>query len=193
MAFHRHIVRRLTPISLRAACSAQRQTSFVAGAFSRATLDARGVDVSSAAILIDDQRRRHLTRSAKRDWGQGLTDADIADLPRLLREPEAVLWDTEDPAIVYAFRSLSAGDRRGKVVVRVAPGRAHHADKVLTESGDLGRCITVRATRDSVEIGSTRIYAGTHQFGARRGQYGADRAGRPIPWGDIPARPFRRT
>ena len=68
--------------------------------------------------------------------------------------------------------------------------KRRNADKVLTESGDLGRYITVRATRDSVEIGSTRIYAGAHQFGTRRGQYGADRAGRPIPWGDIPARPF---
>ena len=41
-----------------------------------------------------------------------------------------------------------------------------------------------------MEVGSTRIYAGTHQFGAQRGAYGTNTKGAPIPWGDIPARPF---
>ena len=55
-------------------------------------------------------------------------------------------------------------------------------DKILTEEGRLRRLLSVRAGKDYVEVGATRIYAGTHQFGARRGA--------PIPWGDIPARPF---
>ena len=42
----------------------------------------------------------------------------------------------------------------------------------------------------SREVGSTRIYAGAHQFGARRGACGTNKKGAPIPWGDIPARPF---
>ena len=33
-------------------------------------------------------------------------------------------------------------------------------------------------------------YAGTHQFGAKKGQYGSTSRGQPIPWGDIPAREF---
>ena len=41
-----------------------------------------------------------------------------------------------------------------------------------------------------MEVGSTRIYAGAHQFGARRGACGTNKKGAPIPWGDIPARPF---
>ena len=63
-------------------------------------------------------------------------------------------------------------------------------DKILTEEGRLRRLLSVQAGKDYVEVGSTRIYAGTHQFGARRGAYGATRRGTPIPWGDIPARPF---
>lgn len=43
---------------------------------------------------------------------------------------------------------------------------------------------------ESVGIGSSLIYAAVQQFGAARGAFGADRRGRPIPWGDIPARPF---
>lgn len=34
------------------------------------------------------------------------------------------------------------------------------------------------------------IYAGTHQFGAAKGSFGTTESGRPIPWGDIPERPF---
>lgn len=63
-------------------------------------------------------------------------------------------------------------------------------DKILTEEGRMRRLLSVQARKDDVEVGSTRIYAGTHQFGARRGAYGATRRGAPIPWGDIPARPF---
>ena len=39
-------------------------------------------------------------------------------------------------------------------------------------------------------VGSGRVYAGTHQFGAKRGAFGRTAKGGPIPWGDIPARPF---
>jgi phage gpG-like protein len=45
-----------------------------------------------------------------------------------------------------------------------------------------------------VSIGTNVIYAPTHQFGARQGQYGRyatrRRTSIPIPWGDVPARPF---
>lgn len=63
-------------------------------------------------------------------------------------------------------------------------------DKILTEEGRLRRLLSVQAGEDYVEVGSTRIYAGTHQFGARRGDYGKTKKGASIPWGDIPARPF---
>jgi len=46
-----------------------------------------------------------------------------------------------------------------------------------------------------VRIGSPMIYAGVRQYGAKRGEFGMGvfktRNGVfPIPWGDIPARPF---
>ena len=63
-------------------------------------------------------------------------------------------------------------------------------DKILTEEGRLRRLLSVQPGKDYVEVGSTRIYAGTHQFGAERGAYGTTRGGAPIPWSDIPAWPF---
>ena len=63
-------------------------------------------------------------------------------------------------------------------------------DKILTEEGRLRRLLSVQTGKDYVEVGSTRIYAATHQFGAERGAYGKTQHGTPIPWGNIPARPF---
>ena len=39
-------------------------------------------------------------------------------------------------------------------------------------------------------VGYNLIYATTHQFGAEKGAFGTTSRGGPIPWGDIPARPF---
>ncbi len=60
----------------------------------------------------------------------------------------------------------------------------------LRDTGRLAASISVDAGPDSVEIGSNLPYAPTHQLGAKRGEFGSNRRGSPIPWGDIPARPF---
>lgn len=41
-----------------------------------------------------------------------------------------------------------------------------------------------------VNVASLMIYAAVQQYGARQGQFGRDSRNHPIPWGDIPARPF---
>lgn len=79
--------------------------------------------------------------------------------------------------------------------------------KILRDSGILAASITANASPNQVEVGTGLEYAKTHQFGAKKGQFGVfttkvkahTRKGRPvreydrkqaIPWGDIPARPF---
>lgn len=61
---------------------------------------------------------------------------------------------------------------------------------LIGESRALSTQIFPRVTAHTVEVGSSREYAAVHQFGARKGQFGRTRRGAPIPWGDIPARPF---
>jgi len=39
-------------------------------------------------------------------------------------------------------------------------------------------------------VGSVLEYAAVQQFGAKKGAFGRTRRGAPIPWGDIPPRPF---
>ena len=67
--------------------------------------------------------------------------------------------------------------------------KRRNIDKILTQDAYL-RNVVYQAEGNSVRIGSPMIYAGTHQFGAERGSFGSTGRGSPIPWGDIPARPF---
>lgn len=62
--------------------------------------------------------------------------------------------------------------------------------QILQVTGQLSNSITSAFGPDFAEAGSNVVYAGTHQFGTARGAFGATARGAPIPWGDIPARPF---
>ena len=55
--------------------------------------------------------------------------------------------------------------------------KRRNVDKILTQDAYLRKIVT-RASRDSVEVGSPRIYAGTHQFGAEKGSFGSTEGGR---------------
>jgi phage virion morphogenesis protein len=62
--------------------------------------------------------------------------------------------------------------------------------KPLVVTGTLARTIFSEAKKTEVIIGSPMIYAGTQQFGAKKGEFGKTKRGGAIPWGDIPARKF---
>lgn len=57
-------------------------------------------------------------------------------------------------------------------------------------SGALSSQIFYEVTPDSVSWGSPMVYAATQQFGAAKGAFGRTSRNGPIPWGNIPARPF---
>lgn len=62
--------------------------------------------------------------------------------------------------------------------------------QILRDTGRLAASISYTTSNGSLDLGSNVIYAGTHQFGAKKGSYGRTRRGAPIPWGDVPARPI---
>ena len=76
--------------------------------------------------------------------------------------------------------------------------RRKKSGKILQDTGKLRASFTTKATDKSAKIGTNVKYAPTHQFGAKRGQYGRNikgtrlKTGRrwtiTIPWGNIPAR-----
>lgn len=65
-------------------------------------------------------------------------------------------------------------------------------DNPLYQSGLLQGTLRWQLTGGgrAVEVGSNRIYAAVQQFGQPKGASGRTRRGGPIPWGDIPPRPF---
>jgi phage virion morphogenesis protein len=50
--------------------------------------------------------------------------------------------------------------------------------------------IFIEADSTGVSVGSNRIYSAVMQFGASKGEFGTASNGSPVPWGNIPARPY---
>jgi phage virion morphogenesis protein len=61
---------------------------------------------------------------------------------------------------------------------------------ILRDTGRLASSVNYKVSGGSIDLGTNVIYAGTHQYGARKGAYGKTKRNSPIPWGDIPARPM---
>ncbi len=91
------------------------------------------------------------------------------DLSPAMRDiGEALVNSTRD-----CFRSQAApdGSRWAPLSPTKLARKRRNRDKVLTERGYLRGSIAVGdVTRDSVEVGTGRVYGATHQFGARKGQ-----------------------
>ena len=62
--------------------------------------------------------------------------------------------------------------------------------KILSQSGQLRDSIQPESNDSEASISTADPKAATHQFGAKQGQYGKSSRGGPLPWGNIPARPF---
>ena len=64
-------------------------------------------------------------------------------------------------------------------------------DNPLYERGILQGGIRYQVLGTSgVEVGTNLVYGAAHQFGMVKGYAGRTRRGAPIPWGNIPARPY---
>ncbi|WP_085616351.1 phage minor head protein [Thalassospira alkalitolerans] len=92
----------------------------VIGAFSPRTVE-RLSDFDqfpeNAAITIGDKDVLHLLRDAKKTRKQAVSESFVHNLPTELANAKAVLFDTEDPALIYVFDAQ--GNRKGKLVVRI--------------------------------------------------------------------------
>tara|TARA_R110000796_G_scaffold11478_2_gene38155 strand:- start:65173 stop:66486 length:1314 start_codon:yes stop_codon:yes gene_type:complete len=92
----------------------------VIGAFSPRTVE-RLSDFDqlpeNAAITIGDKDVLHLLRDAKKTRKQAVSESFVRNLPTELANAKAVLFDTEDPALIYVFEAQ--GNRKGKLVVRI--------------------------------------------------------------------------
>lgn len=152
--------------------------------------------MTGARVRVDDRVARAAFRAliaAATDMSDFFTEVgeDVKN------EADLAFRDSRSPfGIPWAPLSLTTRIRRitkiasnftqsGRIRARVS-GDA----QPLRDTGRLAQSISVQAGPQSVDVGSNVEYAAVHQFGARKGAFGANRRGSPIPWGDIPARPF---
>jgi SPP1 gp7 family putative phage head morphogenesis protein len=91
----------------------------VIGALNQGVLDflkARGIEPKSGAITISDRTVVHMLRDAKASRGTALPAENLRQLPDLVGDPASILFDAQDPALVYTFDDPAGA---GKIVVRI--------------------------------------------------------------------------
>lgn len=155
------------------------------------TIELDDVDVISAL----ERAARAVTDMTPlmQELGEMLVESTKARFPEGV-SPDGTRWAPKSPATIDAYRRREAKGKNSTLDFRPLFG----------PSRMLSSQIHYEATANQVEVGSNMIYAAVMQLGAAQGEFGA-RTGRtrptekrpksqdyffPIPWGDIPARPF---
>lgn len=90
------------------------------------------IEPDSGAITIDDRTLMHMLRDAKASRGASLSAADLARLPDILGDPIQILFDAQDPALLYVFEP--AAGELGKIVVRVDFSTKVDRQRVVTNA-----------------------------------------------------------
>lgn len=147
-------------------------------------------------------------------------DALLGELAGRLSDARPVMQGIGEIILASVQRNFEVEGRPGwkrlrPATIKERTRKKKWPGKILSRSGSYGLLgsINYRAGSDSVSIGTNKIYAAVHQFGAKRGEFGTvtahikahyRRRGRgkkrtPVkahtrtmvtPWGDIPARPY---
>jgi phage virion morphogenesis protein len=92
------------------------------------------------------------------------------------KAPDGTSWAPKSPVTLERYGSRKSN----RIDIRPLFG----------PTGVLSSQITHEPAVDGVSWGSNLIYAAVMQYGAAQGAFGNASNGSPIPWGDIPARPF---
>ncbi|MGK7664248.1 MULTISPECIES: phage virion morphogenesis protein [unclassified Marinovum] len=109
----------------------------------------------------------------------------LDDMSELTNEIGEFLAESHQQRIA---RSLGAPD--GTAWAAKSPFSRSRDRRPLVDSGEMMGAINHQYGPDHVEVIATGRQVRTMQFGAAKGAFGETAGGRPLPWGDIPARPF---
>lgn len=125
---------------------------------------------------------------------------DSSQVGTALAELEARLGDLRTPLNDIAeylhrstddrFRQQIGPDGTPWVPLAATTLARKKGPRILRESGTLQDTLRHQVSGDELSFGTDRPYGAVHQFGQPRGGSGKTRRGAPIPWGDIPARPY---
>lgn len=133
--------------------------------------------------LDDGATRAALTRAVDRLEDPTPLMADIREL--VLASTKARFAEGKSPAgAVWAPKSATTLEAYRRRNDRADPRPLFGPSRRLSSE------IVARSNRTQVEIGSNLVYAAAMQNGMVKGYAGRTSRGGPIPWGNIPARPF---
>lgn len=125
--------------------------------------------------------------------------------------PDGVRWAPNSQVTYLRMIERAHGvTLKSGQINRKGAGMAMAKKPLIGETHRLSSEISAQAGRDSVAVGSPMVYAAVQQFGAKMGAFGrysqvsrwrkfekgdfrkyaGTVKGFPIPWGNIPARPF---
>jgi phage gpG-like protein len=137
------------------------------------TLEIKNDQITPALQRLDSALGNPL--SLFQDLGEYLVKSTTDRFPTG-RAPDGSVWAPKSPTTLAAYgaRKTNRLDTR----------------PLFGPSGSLSSTINYEAFPDRIEWGSPMIYAAVQQFGAAKGAFGQTSRGAPIPWGNIPARPF---
>jgi hypothetical protein len=94
-----------------------------------------------------------MLRGAKAARSAALPIGDLRVLPDIITEPEQILWDSQDPALLYVY---DAGDKTGKIVVVVDfKGKVSRA-KVVTNAIRTGGLVRPNDLAEALPDGAPR-------------------------------------
>lgn len=159
--------------------------------------------MSGLSVTVDDAAVLTALRSLQARCGD-LRPAMDAIGQNLVTAADLTFRGQADPwGTPWAKLSQVTQERRRK-------GSGGGSNKILRDTGVLANSLNYQITADSVTFGTSVIYAPTHQFGAKMGEFGrysqvsrrtkykpgdfrrnaGTVKGFQIPWGDIPRRAF---
>jgi phage virion morphogenesis protein len=120
----------------------------------------------------------------------------LGQLIRALTDPRPALREIGEDLVRTTQERFQPGQKRAPDGTPWAPNSPvtiarKGRNNPLYQRGHLQGSIRYQLMdQDSLEVGTNRVYAAVQQFGQPKGASGRTRRGAPIPWGDIPARPF---
>jgi phage gpG-like protein len=105
---------------------------------------------------------------------------------------DGAAWAPNAQTTILRYLGLTKRNfkKRDGSLTKLGAKRAAGKKPLTGETRSLRSTITYQAAKTGVTIGSPMEYAATQQFGAMRGAFGRTRRNGPIPWGNIPPRPF---
>lgn len=106
--------------------------------------------------------------------------------------PDGTRWaKNSDVTLLQYLGRYKSSFRKDGGLTQKGAARLGGKKPLIGETGSLSSQIFSKTEGSyTLLIGSTMEYAAAQQFGMKKGYAGANKRGSPIPWGDIPARPF---